>query len=239
MCTATMGRLGTEDSIPVFTKVEQKEYQGIKLWLETGAYPGKTMQKRHLLNVPTSPSCSETRELFCCQRTFQMDEWRGGVLCVTFIFLNDPEPVILLRRKHNLIFSSCFSRVVFRGLGFFLLLFLVVEFSQNHKVTGWLRRDSGGKTDLWRSPGPTPMLKQSHLEPIVQDYLQMTFEYLPGRRLSFALSLTHSPPSLHSVLIFRRKCARSCIRTYMHVCTSARLPILLNTVRGSIQDRKL
>ena len=37
--------------------------------------------------------------------------------------------------------------------------------------------------DLWRSSGPTPLLQQSHLKPVVQDHVQMAFEYLQGGRL--------------------------------------------------------
>ncbi|KAK4831098.1 hypothetical protein QYF61_015296, partial [Mycteria americana] len=33
---------------------------------------------------------------------------------------------------------------------------------------------------LWRSAGPTPLLKQGHLEPVAQDHFQMAFEYLQG-----------------------------------------------------------
>lgn len=36
--------------------------------------------------------------------------------------------------------------------------------------------------DLWRSSGLTPLLKQSHLEQVVQNYIQAAFEYLPGWR---------------------------------------------------------
>jgi len=37
--------------------------------------------------------------------------------------------------------------------------------------------------DLWRPSGPTPLLKQGHLEPVAQDHLQMAFEYPQGWRL--------------------------------------------------------
>jgi len=37
--------------------------------------------------------------------------------------------------------------------------------------------------DLWRSPIPTPLLKQSHLEQAAHDHVQMAFEYLQGWRL--------------------------------------------------------
>ena len=37
--------------------------------------------------------------------------------------------------------------------------------------------------DLWRSSGPTPLLKQGHLELAAQDHVQMASEYLQGWRL--------------------------------------------------------
>ena len=37
--------------------------------------------------------------------------------------------------------------------------------------------------DLWRSFGPTPLLKQGHVEGVAQDCVQMAFEYLQGWRL--------------------------------------------------------
>jgi len=37
--------------------------------------------------------------------------------------------------------------------------------------------------DLWRSSGPTPLLKQRHLQLVVQDHIQTTFEHLQGWRL--------------------------------------------------------
>jgi len=36
--------------------------------------------------------------------------------------------------------------------------------------------------DLWMSSGPTPLLKQGHLEKAAQDHAQMTFEYFQGWR---------------------------------------------------------
>ena len=39
------------------------------------------------------------------------------------------------------------------------------------------------RTGLWRSSGPTPLLKQDHLEPVAQDHIQVAFEYLQGRRV--------------------------------------------------------
>jgi len=36
---------------------------------------------------------------------------------------------------------------------------------------------------LWRSAGPTPLLKQGCLELVVQDHVQTAFEYLQGGRL--------------------------------------------------------
>jgi len=41
-----------------------------------------------------------------------MDGWREGLLlCVSFILLNTPELIILLRGKQELIFNSYFNRV--------------------------------------------------------------------------------------------------------------------------------
>lgn len=37
--------------------------------------------------------------------------------------------------------------------------------------------------DLWRSSGSIPLLKQGHLEPVVQYYVQTDFEYFQGQRL--------------------------------------------------------
>ena len=48
--------------------------------------------------------------------------------------------------------------------------------SQNHRMVEVGR-------DLWRSSGPTPVLKQGHLELVAQAHGQMAFEYLQGWRL--------------------------------------------------------
>ena len=48
--------------------------------------------------------------------------------------------------------------------------------SQNHRMV-----EVGG--DLWRSFGPTPLLKQGHQEPLAQNHVQMTFAYVQGWRL--------------------------------------------------------
>ena len=48
--------------------------------------------------------------------------------------------------------------------------------SQNHRMAGVGR-------DLWRSPSPTPLSKQDHLEQVAQDCVQAGFEYLQRRRL--------------------------------------------------------
>lgn len=37
-------------------------------------------------------------------------------------------------------------------------------------------------SDLWSSSGPTPPLKERHLEPVAQDHVQTAFEYLKGGR---------------------------------------------------------
>lgn len=34
-----------------------------------------------------------------------------------------------------------------------------------------------GGSDLWRSPGPTFLLKQGHPEQVAQDHVQVAFEY--------------------------------------------------------------
>lgn len=36
--------------------------------------------------------------------------------------------------------------------------------------------------NLWRSSGPTPFIKQGHLELVSQDHVQMAVEYLQGGR---------------------------------------------------------
>jgi len=60
--------------------------------------------------------------------------------------------------------------------------------SQNHRTVEVGR-------DLRRSSGPTPLLKQGHLEQAAQACVQAAFEYLQGDRLSFgcSFSLTPSP----------------------------------------------
>lgn len=40
---------------------------------------------------------------------------------------------------------------------------------------------------LWRSSGPTLLLKQGHLEPVAQDHGWAAFEYLHGWRLHHQL----------------------------------------------------
>ena len=37
--------------------------------------------------------------------------------------------------------------------------------------------------DLWRSSGPTPLLKQGHLEPVAQDHVQMVFSVSSRREI--------------------------------------------------------
>jgi len=37
--------------------------------------------------------------------------------------------------------------------------------------------------DLWRSPGPTPLLKKGRLKPVAEDCIRMAFEHLQGGRL--------------------------------------------------------
>ena len=55
------------------------------------------------------------------------------------------------------------------------VVFKITE-SQNYRMVGAGR-------DLWRSPGPAPLLKQVHLEQAAQDLVQAGFEYLQRRRL--------------------------------------------------------
>lgn len=47
--------------------------------------------------------------------------------------------------------------------------------SQNERMVGVERH-------LWRSFGPTPLLKQGCLEQVAWDYAEKVFEYLQGRR---------------------------------------------------------
>ena len=42
-------------------------------------------------------------------------------------------------------------------------------------------------SDLWSASGPTPLLRQGHLDPVAQDCVQMAFEYLQGRSLCILL----------------------------------------------------
>lgn len=52
--------MGTKDLILTCTKAEQKENKDIKLWLgidpNSEVQVGKTVQKSHLLDIPTSPT---------------------------------------------------------------------------------------------------------------------------------------------------------------------------------------
>ena len=57
--------------------------------------------------------------------------------------------------------------------------------------------------DLWRSSGPTSLLKQGHLKLVAQDHVQMDFEDLQGWRLHnlsgqpvLMLSHSHSKKSV-------------------------------------------
>jgi len=62
-----------------------------------------------------------------------------------------------------------------------------------HRVTQKPPGDSQSQNDrtvdvgwaLCMSPGPTPALKNSHLELVTQDPIQMAFEYLQGGRLHY------------------------------------------------------
>lgn len=38
--------------------------------------------------------------------------------------------------------------------------------------------------DLWRTAGPTPVLRQGHQELLAQDHVQMVAEYLQGGKLN-------------------------------------------------------
>lgn len=48
--------------------------------------------------------------------------------------------------------------------------------TQNHRAVEVGRH-------LWRTSSPTPLLKQDHLELVMQDHVQTGFEYLQGGRL--------------------------------------------------------
>jgi len=67
------------------------------------------------------------------------------------------------------------------------------EYAQNHRLTEVGR-------DLWRSSGPTPLIKQGHLEPVVQDHVQTGFEYLQGWRL-------HSLSGKPVLVLLVKKCS--------------------------------
>lgn len=76
-----------------------------------------------------------------------------------------------------------------------------------------------GCRDLWRSSGPTYLLKQSHLQHIDQTHDQMAFEDIQGLRLhnlprQLVLGDSHSKMFF---LVFRRNvcanCHRSCHKT--------------------------
>lgn len=51
------------------------------------------------------------------------------------------------------------------------------KFAQNHRMFETGR-------NLWMSSGPSPLIKQGHLEPVAHDCVLMGFEYLQGDPLS-------------------------------------------------------
>lgn len=73
---------------------------------------------------------------------------------------------------------------------FFFLLFCFFFFNASRELLFcvWFHRISNLLTGWsWKRPleciWPNPLLKQGHLGPVAQDYVQMVFEYLQGRRL--------------------------------------------------------
>lgn len=84
---------------------------------------------------------------------------------------------ILLVGIMLLLILPCLQRKFEKGsISFFLCPFFSSPKLQNHRMAELER-------DLWRSAGPTPLVKQAHLEPVAQDHLQMAFEYLQRWRL--------------------------------------------------------
>ena len=68
------------------------------------------------------------------------------------------------------IVGQALGQIEFRQVTFQFIL------SQNHRTVEVGR-------DLWRSSRPNPLLKQGHLQLVVQDCVQVASEYLQGRRL--------------------------------------------------------
>lgn len=75
--------------------------------------------------------------------------------------------------------------------------FTWIVFSQNDSRAQVIR-------DFWKSPGPTLLLKQGHLELAVQDCVQVAFEYFQRGRL---LNLSEQPgPVLRHLQRKKKKC---------------------------------
>lgn len=55
-------------------------------------------------------------------------------------------------------------------------LWVVLSLSSFHRISDWLRSEE-------RSSGPTPRLRQGHLEPVAWEHTQMAFEYFQGPRI--------------------------------------------------------
>lgn len=93
--------------------------------------------------------------------------------------------------------TNCVKRTDSQAIAWFgLKRAAIQQFSDNSRLF------EAGR-DLCRSSGPTPLLKQGHLEPVVQDYAWMAFQYLQGWRI-YSLSV-----QLVSALAFKTRSSQS------------------------------
>lgn len=81
-----------------------------------------------------------------------------------------------------------------------LMHYLKQKKVQQHRIT----ESPGGRRDLWRQPSPAPhLLKQVQLEQVVQDHIQLSFEYIHGWRFH-NFTRQHVPVSDHCLT--KKKC---------------------------------
>jgi len=73
--------------------------------------------------------------------------------------------------------------------------------------------------DLWRLSGLTPLLRQGHLDLLVWDHLQVTFEYLQECRLNY-LSGQPVPVLIHLHSVSQCSEGTSCVSVCAHYLLS-------------------
>lgn len=103
-----------------------------------------------------SGSCKKTKD-----KTLQIG---GNDSLANRIWIGTP----VLTQNPHLIFEAEFQYLAYCANGCFGL-----PWAQNHGMTEVGR-------DFWRSCGPSPLLKQGHLESAAEDRIQATFEYIQG-----------------------------------------------------------